>query len=158
MAWLCIDEDGQEMIFDNIPVRYTDGSGLGYWSNHEKKDYCNVDLPRGTIKKLIGKELTWNDDPVLYDGYHDFEDKPIEIENKNKRKGINWRILALSIIWSLLLICLSDFAVGREGSWKWIAIGFVTIIMSFVFYFGYKDVDIKMSSSYTEDEKDFFNK
>jgi len=25
-------------------------------------------LPKGTIKKLIGKELTWEDDPVKYEG------------------------------------------------------------------------------------------
>jgi len=155
MAWLCVDEDGQEIIFDNKP--YRDNSSLGgYWNRSKEKDFCNVDLPRGTIKKLIGHELTWEDEPALYDGFYDFEDKPIEVKNKKKKKVINWRILALSIIWSLLLICLSDFAVSREGKWKWIAIGLVTIVISFVFYFGYKDVDI--DSSYTEDEKDFFNK
>jgi len=25
-------------------------------------------LPKGTIKKLIGRELTWNDEPVKYEG------------------------------------------------------------------------------------------
>ena len=53
MAWLCVDEDGQECIFDNRPTRHTDGSGKGYWSNHEVNGYCT---PSGTIKKLIGKE------------------------------------------------------------------------------------------------------
>ncbi len=147
MAWLCVDEDGQEMIFDNKPHR--DNSSLGgYWSNHEERDFCNVDLPAGTIKKLIGHDLTWKDEPALYDGFHDFENKPIEVENKKIK--INWRILALSIIWSLLLVLLSDFAMNRTGIWKFIIVGVLVAITSFIFYFGYRDVDI--SSDYIEKE------
>lgn len=129
MAWLCVDEDGQEMIFDNEPKRDTSSLG-GYWNRNEE-DYCNVDLPKGTIKKLIGKELTW-------------ESEPYELkDNIKSEKKFNWRIMLLSIIWSLVLICLSNVAMDLSGTGKLISIILVAIIMSFVFYFGYRDVDIK---------------
>lgn len=131
MAWLCVDEDGDEMIFDNKPKRDTSPTCGGYWSRNEENDYCNVDLPKGTIKKLIGKKLTW-------------ESEPYELkDNIKSEKKFNWRIMLLSIIWSLVLICLSNVAMDLSGTGKLIAIILVAIIMSLVFYFGYRDVDIK---------------
>lgn len=150
MAWLCVDENGQEMIFDNKPYRDISSVG-GYWNRSKKADYCNVDLPKGTIKKLIGKELTWEDEPykfILQD-----EDKDYIT---TKKKKFNWKILLLAIIWSLLFICLSNVAMDLKGVWKLIAIIIITALISVVFYFGYRDFDT--TSDYTEDEKDFFNK
>lgn len=61
MAWLAVDKDGQECIFAFEPIR---------------RKYCfdaaeicdiitnSVELPEGSIKKLIGRELTWEDEPV----------------------------------------------------------------------------------------------
>lgn len=59
MAWLCVDKDGTEVVFNKKPVRDT-----GYWkfSTYDYNHY--VCLPKGSIKKLIGRELTWNDEPV----------------------------------------------------------------------------------------------
>lgn len=147
MAWLCVDEDGDEtMIFDNKPKRDASPTCGGYWSRNEENDCCNVDLPKGTIKKLIGKELTW-------------ESEPYELKDNiksEKKKKFNWRIMLLSIIWSLVLICLSNIAIDLSGTGKLIAVILVALVMSFVFYFGYRDVDI--TSDYTEDENDFFKK
>lgn len=59
MAWLAVDKQGVEFIFDWHPKRYGDH----FWilSNSHNN---SVALPKGSIKKLIGRELTWDDEPV----------------------------------------------------------------------------------------------
>ena len=69
MAWVAVDED--ELIFENEPFRM---DGMWYPKFFEKgKDISRigvdtfsffVKLPDGSIEKLIGKKLTWNDEPV----------------------------------------------------------------------------------------------
>jgi hypothetical protein len=135
MAYLCVDEDGQEMIFDNKPYRDTSSVG-GYWNRYKEGDFCNVDLPKGAIKKLIGKDLTWEDEPYEFTEQDNINIKPVE------KKKFNWKIMLLSVIWSLILICISNFAMGLGGYIKLIVIVLITIVTSFVFYFGYKDVNI----------------
>ena len=56
MAWLAVDQDGSEAIYDEVPNRVHDCMWISIY------DY--VDLPLGSIKKLIGRELTWIDEPV----------------------------------------------------------------------------------------------
>lgn len=63
MPYVAVDKDGSEFIYCTRPVKvgnkyavvhrsfFTDGQSL-------------VLLPTGTIKKLIGKKLTWDDDPI----------------------------------------------------------------------------------------------
>jgi hypothetical protein len=58
MAWLAVDEDGDESIFESKPKR---GDGNSPWWCH-KLD--NIGLPKGSIEKLIDKKLTWEDEPV----------------------------------------------------------------------------------------------
>ena len=55
MAWVAVDKNNIEVICDNIPNRYED-----YWDCYGGI----IELPQGTIKKLIGRELTWDDEPV----------------------------------------------------------------------------------------------
>lgn len=60
MAWLAVDENGCECIFSHKPIR-----GNLYFENDES--YCDstcVELPIDSIEKLIGRELTWYDEPV----------------------------------------------------------------------------------------------
>ena len=62
MAWLAVDKDGSERIYPFEPYRVTD-----YWT-------CSmymymllsapINLSKGSIKKLIGRDLTWEDDAV----------------------------------------------------------------------------------------------
>ncbi len=63
MAWLAVDKDGTETIFDQcMPYRVCD-----YWyPNYDKhgESYSSIELPSGSIAKLIGRELTWEDEPV----------------------------------------------------------------------------------------------
>ncbi len=57
MAWLAVDVYG-EYIFERHPYRDTMDFLLHNVSEHFVK------LPRGTIKKILGRPLTWQDDPV----------------------------------------------------------------------------------------------
>lgn len=59
MAYLAVNKDGTEVIFSCHPKR-----NKTFWHDYNHPD-CRVFLPNGSIKKLIGKELTWEDKPVL---------------------------------------------------------------------------------------------
>lgn len=55
MAWAAVDKDGIETIYMSKPNRFDE-----YWD-----DCCpSIELPKGTINKLIGRELSWEDEPV----------------------------------------------------------------------------------------------
>ena len=56
MAWLAVDEDKDEWIYMQKP----ESLGSSY---DTVSDDCQL-LPYGTIKRLIGRRLTWEDDPV----------------------------------------------------------------------------------------------
>lgn len=58
MAWLCVNSDGVELIFDRTPWR------LNF--NWIVEDYYDpvIPMPKGTIEKIIGRVLTWDDEPV----------------------------------------------------------------------------------------------
>lgn len=63
MAWLAIDKNNDEYIYSEQPIRYK-----GCWDmNYSENGYpigSMISLPNGTIKKLIGRELTWEDEAV----------------------------------------------------------------------------------------------
>lgn len=61
MTYLAVNKDGKELICDTLPIRGTDK-----WELPNAIFDSMVTLPNGTIKKLIGKELTWNDEPVKF--------------------------------------------------------------------------------------------
>ena len=59
MAWVAVNRYNREFIYDTKP----------------KRCYCSVcaqaslldnavELPKGSIKKLIRRDLSWNDEPV----------------------------------------------------------------------------------------------
>ena len=55
-AWVAVDADGSEWIFAKCPIRIT------VWGNYIGG--YGIKIPKGSIKALIGRELTWNDEPV----------------------------------------------------------------------------------------------
>lgn len=59
MAWLAVDETGKEIVFSQKPFRMFSS----IWVSEDYDDN-GVQLPQGSIKKLIGRDLTWEDDPV----------------------------------------------------------------------------------------------
>ena len=60
MAWVAVDENDFEYVFNHKPIR----ENLYFDNDESYYDSVCVKLPQGTIKKLIGRELTWNDEPV----------------------------------------------------------------------------------------------
>lgn len=56
MAWVATDRNGKEWVYVDVPVR---GDTTWYL---EEGDY--IELPKGSIKKLIGRDLTWDDEPI----------------------------------------------------------------------------------------------
>ena len=68
MAWVAVDRYGEECVFRTRPKRNINNvSGKwGFFYLARDGGYLvnwGVDLPKGSIKKLIGKELTWDDEP-----------------------------------------------------------------------------------------------
>lgn len=74
MAWVAVDRDGTENIFPNKPSRaafrttYHTLYNPEYWSYEVCEDRVNfevgIELPKGSIRKLIGRDLSWKDEPV----------------------------------------------------------------------------------------------
>lgn len=71
MAWVAVEINGDEYIFSNKPKRdrnfwfdevYESFDGQG--GRLEHSHYSDIQLPKGSIKKLIGKDLTWEDEPI----------------------------------------------------------------------------------------------
>ena len=62
MAWLAVDRDGGECIYNMKPTRHI--SKMWWLCDCEGDDKYGIELPHGSIIKLIGKELTWEDEPV----------------------------------------------------------------------------------------------
>lgn len=65
MAWLAADEDG-EWLFKHKPKRAESGD---WWYADAKAATGNMDcelaqLAHGEIKRMIGRTLTWEDEPV----------------------------------------------------------------------------------------------
>ena len=86
MAWLAVDKDGTEKVFNVQPFRGNTQKDKDHvWGTYAGEDYnkwyaqhdereddtgyayyrgYSVELPNGSIFKLIGRELSWNDEPV----------------------------------------------------------------------------------------------
>lgn len=71
MAWVAVNKYGSEQMFRNRPMRFrsflVDYQELGKISEVLKRDFdedCSIDMPSGTIEKIIGRKLTWDDEPV----------------------------------------------------------------------------------------------
>lgn len=64
MAWLAVDKDGEEVVYETKPERLDD-----IWIIDEEmgeisiKDTFLILLP-GTIEKAIGKPMKWEDEPI----------------------------------------------------------------------------------------------
>lgn len=60
MAWLAVDKDGTENIYDIEPIR---DLCVDRWEIATEHSWW-IGLPKGTIEKIIGRTLTWQDVPV----------------------------------------------------------------------------------------------
>lgn len=68
MVYLSVTEKGKEILHPSRPTRKTRyGNNIhcdNYWYNYYDSVYVAIELPKGTIKHLIGRELTFKDKPV----------------------------------------------------------------------------------------------
>ena len=69
MAWIATDEDGSIALFINKPERkfaktLKIGEIAGYWTRRNSFDNPWCEIAKYQSKKLIGKVLTWEDEPV----------------------------------------------------------------------------------------------
>ena len=71
MAYIAVDKSGRESIFSRKPRRvYSWGSTkVGVWTDERFtpsiwRQETRITIPRGSVEKLIGKKLTWDDEPV----------------------------------------------------------------------------------------------
>lgn len=86
MAYLVVNKNGDERIFEECPayhrlkeqwVNEIEKEELTFIDNYDYSagtqwettiEYCyGIPLPKGSIKKLIGKDLTVIDEPYLYE-------------------------------------------------------------------------------------------
>ena len=66
MAWVAVDSLNQELIFRNKPTRDIDTDYIVTyhgWFDRIRNSW-GIELPKGSIKKLTGKDLTWKDEPI----------------------------------------------------------------------------------------------
>jgi len=70
-SWICVDGHGDERIFPCKPYKAFPCLDLVVlwgqrWSTNciDKEYQRGTLLPKGTIKNLIGKEMTYNDEPI----------------------------------------------------------------------------------------------
>ena len=78
MVYLAVNKDDSEVISNTRIKRFKD-----YWVDeffeHEFDTIDVVFLPKGSIKKLIGRKLTWEDNPV------EFTEKNLDTESFNEK-------------------------------------------------------------------------
>ena len=58
MAWVCVNGFGTELIFETEPHK-----AVYSWRDDYGSCKC-IELPKGSIKNLIGRELSWDDEAV----------------------------------------------------------------------------------------------
>lgn len=69
MAYLAVNKNGIENIFHNLPKR-EECKWIDTYTYNEIRELTScawdysISLPKGSIEKLIGKKLTWKDEPV----------------------------------------------------------------------------------------------
>ena len=87
-CWVFVDKDGTEKISNGVPIRRQYKSkrifsamwGLctGAYSKNDWNKWCDgwstdrsdflpfmgVIIPKGTIEKIIGRRMTWDDEPI----------------------------------------------------------------------------------------------
>ena len=62
MVYFAVNKNGDETIHNEKPFRYE-----GRWLGGDRHVY-SIYLPKGTIYKILGYELTWGNKPVEYGG------------------------------------------------------------------------------------------
>lgn len=59
MGWLAVDKNGEELFFYGKPERWR-----SEWVANENDIKDALVLDNGTIRRFIGKTLSWEDEPI----------------------------------------------------------------------------------------------
>ena len=60
-SYLAVDKNGEEYIYNNLPDRKEDR----FYNQKSHGEYKSIELPKGSIEKLTGRKLTWQDEPQM---------------------------------------------------------------------------------------------
>ena len=77
MPYLTVNSDGTELISPVMPIRCQD-QWISLVILDSREVFTHIELPKGTIKQLIGKDLNWGSNP--------YEMKEIEHEETKTTK------------------------------------------------------------------------
>lgn len=72
MVYFFVDKDGTEGCANEIPNR--NFNEWAEWTDVYGESCTITTLPNGTIEKVIGKKLTWEDEPYYYSGVKEYDD------------------------------------------------------------------------------------
>lgn len=69
MAWVAVDANGDEYVHEGKPERVRDENGVFVFWEYEitvEGEWVNmsIELPQGSIEKLIGYKLVPGDEPI----------------------------------------------------------------------------------------------
>lgn len=64
MAWVATDKNGEEYLYEEKPCRGYNCIWKATFREDKDRNTDFIELPKGSIKKLIGRDLSWNDEPV----------------------------------------------------------------------------------------------
>ena len=67
VAYVSVDEDGSEYLWDKIPYRSDEPNRSVQEWLRPYLDNTNYWLPKGTIKRILHIEMTWEDEPIGID-------------------------------------------------------------------------------------------
>jgi hypothetical protein len=62
MSWIAVDQSGVEVIFSKKPILKHRSPGA--WGGTYRQPWPWVLIPSVTIERLIGRRLSWRDDPL----------------------------------------------------------------------------------------------
>jgi len=63
--FFCVDEDGTECVFPDVkPYRSDKGMGCKRFWYH--KQTSGMVLPKGSIKHILGSEMSWKNKPIKW--------------------------------------------------------------------------------------------
>ena len=71
MVYLFVDKDGTEGCANETPNR--DFGEWRGWKTVYGEECTITTLPKGTIEKLIGRVLTWDNEPYYYTGIEEYD-------------------------------------------------------------------------------------
>lgn len=113
--WLVVDKDGSEWGTDSLPKRDEVNS---CWAG-EHGDIVN--LPEATIQKLIGKKLTWADEPLRFEKVTNPSvscgDEKVQIDKVALDKGHTGKPGFYKVYWTENNYTLAEYLEQEDAYW-----------------------------------------